>query len=217
MGRIRVLVADDHTVVRAGIRLLLESETDIEVVGEARDGQEAVQKAHQLVPDIVLMDLAMPGMGGLEATQRITQASPGVRVLVLTMHENDEYFFQALNAGASGYLLKETSPDELVAALRAVYQGGVFIYPSLAGRLLDDYLRRVRAGDEEKVLGQLTPREQEVLRLIAQGKTGRQIADILHLSPKTVDRHRANITEKLNLHSRAELIRYAIRQGLIEA
>jgi len=217
MGRIRVLVADDHTVVRAGIRLLLESETDIEVVGEAKDGQEAVQKAQQLAPDIVLMDLAMPGMGGLEAMQRITQASAGVRILVLTMHENDEYFFQALNAGASGYLLKETSPDELVAALRAVSQGGVFIYPSLAGRLLDDYLRRMRAGGEEKVLSQLTPREQEVLRLIAQGKTGRQIAEILHVSPKTVDRHRANITEKLNLHSRAELIRYAIRQGLIEA
>lgn len=217
MARIAVLIADDHTVVRAGIRLLLESETDIEVVGEAKDGQEAVDKVQQLVPDVVLMDLAMAGVSGLEATRRITHQWPDVRVLVLTMHDNDEYFFQALKAGASGYLLKESSPDELVAALRAVYEGGVFIYPSLASRLLDDYLRRVDAGEETKGLNQLTTREQEVLRLIAEGKTGREIAQALHVSPKTVDRHRANIMRKLDLHNRAELIRYAIRKGLIEA
>lgn len=217
MARIRVLVVDDHTVVRAGIRLLLESETDIKVVGEAKDGQEAVDKVQQLAPDVVLMDLAMAGMSGLEATRRMTRQWPDVRVLVLTMHDNDEYFFQALKAGASGYLLKESSPDELVAALRAVHEGGVFIYPSLASRLLDDYLRRVDAGEETKGLSELTTREQEILRLIAEGKTGREIARALHVSPKTVDRHRANMMRKLDLHNRAELIRYAIRKGLIEA
>jgi len=217
MARIRVLVVDDHTVVRAGIRLLLESETDIEVVGEAEDGQEAMNKAQHLAPDVVLMDLAMAGMSGLEATRRITRQWPDIRVLVLTMHDNDEYFFQALKAGASGYLLKESSPDELVAALRAVHKGGVFIYPSLASRLLDDYLQRVDAGEATKGLSELTTREQEILRLIAEGKTGREIAGALHISPKTVDRHRANMMRKLDLHNRAELIRYAIRKGLIEA
>ncbi len=215
MSKIRVLIADDHTVVRAGIRLLLEKQEDIEVVGEARDGYEAVAREQELAPDIVLMDLAMPGLSGLEATRRITKEGKGAKVVALTMHQDDEYFFQALNAGASGYVLKEISPGELVAALRAVHQGGVWFHPGLGRKLLDDYLHRVEMGEERESFGRLTEREREVLRLIAQGHTTREIAEMLCLSPRTVERHRANIMGKLDLHNRAELVRYAVRKGLI--
>lgn len=215
MEKIRVLIADDHAIVRAGVRLLLESQSDIEVVGEAVDGNAAVEMAQDLEPDLVLMDVAMPNMNGLEATQLIKERSPGVQVLALTMHEDERYFFRILQAGASGYVVKGASPADLLAAIRAVAQGQAYLYPSVAKQLLDDYLKRVEAGEERDSYDGLSEREREVLRLIAEGRTSRSMADQLVLSVNTVERHRSNIMGKLNLHSRAELIKYAIRKGLI--
>ncbi|MBI2939683.1 MAG: response regulator transcription factor [Chloroflexi bacterium] len=212
---IRVLIADDHTVLRAGIRLLLQSASGFEVAGEARDAAEAVARTIELKPDIVLLDITMPGVSGLEATAEIVRRCPGPRVVVLTMHEDEEYFFRALSAGASGYLLKDSSPEEMVAALRLVQQGGVYFHPSLGRKLLDDYLRRADSGEERERFGRLTDREREIVRLIAEGRTHREVADLLYLSPRTVERHCANIMEKLNLQNRAELIRYALRNGLV--
>lgn len=216
MSKIRVLVADDHAIVRAGIRLLLESEADMEVVGEAADGQEALTKARELRPDLVLMDIAMPGINGLEATRRIKEQCPATHVLALTMHEDERYFFQIIQAGAAGYVVKGASPADLLAALRAVSQGQAYLYPSVARRLLDDYLRRVEAGEETGGLENLSQREKEVLRLVAEGLTSREIAQRLCLSTNTVERHRANIMGKLNLHSRTDLIKYALRKRLIQ-
>lgn len=211
----RVLIADDHEIVRAGVRLLLESQADIQVVGEAVDGRQALDMVLKLQPDLVLMDVAMPVMNGLEATQRIKEAFPAVQVLVLTMHEDERYFFQILQAGASGYVVKGASPADLLAAVRAVAQGQAYLYPSVAKQLLDDYLKRVESGEEQRSYDGLSDREREVLRLIAEGKTSRVIAEELVLSVNTVERHRANIMGKLKLHSRADLIKYAIRKGLI--
>lgn len=216
MSKIRVLVADDHAIVRAGVRLLLESEADMEVVGEAVDGQEALEKAQRLQPDVVLMDIAMPGTSGLEATRRIKEHNPRIQVLALTMHEDERYFFQIIQAGAAGYVVKGASPADLLAAVRAVSQGQAYLYPSVARRLLDDYLRRVEAGEETGGIENLSAREKEVLKLIAEGLTSREIAQRLYLSANTVERHRANIMGKLNLHSRTELIKYALRKGLIQ-
>ncbi|MBI4321777.1 MAG: response regulator transcription factor [Chloroflexi bacterium] len=212
----RVLIADDHAIVRAGIRLLLESQPDMEVVGEAHDGEEAVRAAQELTPDVVLMDIAMPGVSGLEATKLIKEKNQGIQVLALTMLENERYFFEILHAGAAGYVVKGASPAELISAIRAVHQGQSYLYPSLAKRLLDDYLKRVEKGEEKDSYDGLTEREREVLKLIAEGRTGREIADALCLSINTVERHRANLMGKLNMHSRAELIKYAIRKRLID-
>jgi two-component system response regulator NreC len=215
MSKIRVLVTDDHAIVRAGVRLLLDSQPDIQVVGEAVDGQQALELVKELEPDLVLMDVAMPGMNGLEATKLIKESFPRVQVLALTMHEDERYFFQILQAGAMGYVVKGAAPSDLLAAVRAVAQGQAYLYPSLAKQLLDDYMKRVDAGEEQDSYDGLSEREREVLKLIAEGKTGRQIAEELTLSANTVERHRSNIMSKLNLHSRAELIKYAIRKGLI--
>ncbi len=216
--KIRVLIADDHAVVRAGIRLLLESQLDIEVIGEAHNGRDVLTKVQELQPDIVLMDLGMPDINGLEATRRIMSLSlpRPVKVVVLTMHEDEGYFFQAINAGASGYVLKEASPEELFSAVRVVAAGGVFLYPSVARLLLDDYIRRAQSGDEFDRLARLTEREREVLRLIAQGLTYREIGAKLNISPRTVEKYRNVLLEKLNLRDRAELIRYAVRKGLLD-
>ncbi len=214
MAKIHVLVADDHTIVREGVSLLLQSEPDIEVVGEARNGREAVDKALQLRPDVVLMDMAMPELNGLEATKQIKGARSEAHVLVLTVHESDEYFFQALQAGASGYVLKGATSAELVAAVRAVYSGGIYLHPAVAEKLVAEYLKRDSSQTNQH--DSLTPREKEVLILIAEGATNQKIASKLVLSASTVQTHRANIMEKLNLHNRAELIKYAIRQGLIQ-
>lgn len=213
---IRVLLADDHTLLRAGIRLLLESQPDLEIIGESEDGQDAVNKTLELKPDIVLMDIAMPGMNGLEATREIKRLRPETHVLTLTMHENEEYFFQVLNAGASGYVLKRAAPTELVAAIRSVSEGGAFLYPTVARKLVDDYLQRVQGGEEKASYDGLTDREREVLRLIADGLSNQEIAESLCLSTKTVERHRSNIMEKLDIHNRTGLIKYAIRKGLID-
>ena len=213
--QIRLLLADDHAVVRSGLRMLLEAQPDMTIVGEAETGQEAIRRVAELSPDVVLMDIEMPGMNGIEATRRIKANAPASAVLALTMYEDDQYFFEMLRAGASGYVPKRAAPDELVSAIRAVSRGEVFLYPSLAGRLVQDYLRRGPAGEGEPPGDELTPREQEVLTLIAQGFSNNEIADQLVISAKTVDRHRENIMRKLNLHNRVDLVKYALRKGLI--
>ncbi len=214
-AEINLLLADDHAVVRSGLRLLLESQPDMIIIGEAENGLEAISKTAELKPDVVLMDVEMPDVNGIEATRRIKGSHPQTAVLALTMYEDDQYFFEMLRAGASGYVPKRAAPDELVSAIRAVSRGEVFLYPSLAGRLVHDYLQRGGA-EEQTPVGQLTPREQQVLTLIAEGLSNGEIADRLVISAKTVDRHRENIMRKLNLHSRVDLVKYALRKGLID-
>lgn len=214
MSRIRLLLVDDHVIVRAGLRMLFQAENDIEIVGEVGSGEEAIDAVRQLQPDVVLMDVAMPGIGGIEATRRIKQARPEAAVLALTMHEDEQYFFEMLGAGASGYIPKRAAPDDLVSAIRVVSQGNVFLYPTVARMLVRDYLQRAATGPASSE-AQLTAREQEVLTYIAEGYTNREIAEALSISVKTVDRHRENIMQKINLHSRVELVKYAIEKGLI--
>jgi len=213
---IRLFLADDHAVVRSGLRMLLQAQPDMKIVGEAETGQEAIRRVVELRPDVVLMDIEMPGMNGIEATRRIKAEAPQAAVLALTMYEDDQYFFEMLRAGASGYVPKRAAPDELVSAIRAVSRGEVFLYPSLAGRLVQDYLLRGRTEEQEPAGDQLTAREQEVLTLIAEGLSNNEIADRLVISAKTVDRHRENIMRKLNLHNRVDLVKYALRKGLID-
>jgi two-component system response regulator NreC len=215
--KISVLLADDHRILREGIRSLLEKTPDIEVVGEALEGGDAVAKVQQLSPDVVLMDITMPGLNGLEATRQIKALRPLTKVLVLTMHENNQYISQFLRSGASGYVLKDTAASELVGAIRAVHQGDAYLYPSIARKLLEEYLLKVQTGEERDSYDGLTEREQEVLKLIAEGKTNKEIAETLSLSVRTVQAHRANLMGKLHMHDRTELVRYAIRKGLIPA
>ncbi len=212
--KVRVLIADDHTIVRSGVRLLLQAEADIEVVGEALNGDEAVALAESLRPDVVLMDIAMPGMDGLEATRQIKARFPEMHVLVLTMHRSDEYFFEMLKAGASGYVLKGAETNELIGAIRAVARGEVFLYPTMAKQLLQDYLNRLKEG-AGLPQSTLTPREREILRLLAEGYSNKEIAERLIVSPSTIHSHRTNLMRKLNLSSRHDLIRYARERGLI--
>jgi DNA-binding NarL/FixJ family response regulator len=212
VDRIKILVVDDHAVMRDGIRALLGLNDDIEVVGEASEGKEAVEKAEELMPDVVIMDIAMPGMDGLEATRRIRKKNSKIKVLVLTQHDNKEYILSVIKAGASGYVPKRALGSELVSAIRAVQQGHSFLYPSAAAALIEDYLQQ--AGEEDPY-DQLTAREREILKLIAEGHTSRKIADMLFLSQKTILGHRAKIMEKLNIHNRTELIKYAMRKGLV--
>jgi len=216
LSKIRLLMVDDHEIVRAGLRMLLQAQPDIEIVAEADNGRDAVAKVRELQPDIVLMDISLPDMDGFEATQQIKRARPKTAVLALTMHESDDYFFKMLQAGASGYVPKKAAPTDLVTAIRTVREGGVFLYPALAKSLVRDYMGRATEGSERAALDGLTEREQEVLKLIADGSTNQEIANQLTISVKTVERHRANIMGKLNLHSRTELVKYAIRKGLID-
>lgn len=215
MSKIRVLIVDDHGIVRAGIRSLLEDYADIEVVGEAGSGWKAIELAIRLQPDVVLMDIAMGDLSGLEATQEIRERAPDVNVLALTMHDREEYFFAMLRAGALGYVLKESEPGELLAAIRAVHRGEAFLSPVVTKALLKDYLTQ-RTDQVQSCYDSLTLREKQVLRLAAEGKTTQEMADMLHLSPKTVEKHRSSMMRKLELHSLSELIKYAIRKGLIE-
>jgi len=214
MAKIRVLVVDDHAMFREGIRALLEGYDDVEIVGEATEGREAIEKVCQLAPQVVLMDIAMPVMGGLEATRRIQKETPNARVLVLTQHEDSEYILSLLRAGAKGYISKTATASELVSAIRTVHKGESFLYPSAATTLIEEYLTRV--GGEKNEYERLTDREREILQLVAEGRTNREIADSLFISVKTVLRHRTNIMEKLGFHNRTELIKYAISKGLIE-
>ena len=211
MSKIRVLLVDDHAIMRDGISALLDLQDDIEIVGEASEGKEAVEKARELVPDVVVMDISMPEMDGLEATRRIKKKNPSVKVLVLTQHDNREYILSTIKSGSDGYLPKRALGSELVAAIRAIHQGHSFLYPTAAGILLEDYRRQV----EKEPYDRLTEREREVFRLIADGHTSREIADMLFISLKTIQNHRAKIMEKLNIHNRSELIKYAILKGLI--
>ncbi len=211
---IRVLIADDHTIVRSGVRLLIESEPDMVVVGEAVEGEEAYQKAKMLQPDVILMDIAMPGMDGIAATHRIKAEWPHIQILVLTMHRSNEYFFEVLRAGASGYILKGAETDQLIHALRTVVDDEVFLHPTVARQLVKDYL--IRSDPGRGAQDRLSPREQEVLQLLADGFTSREIAERLVVSQSTVYTHRNNLMRKLNLNSRHELIKYARRQGFIQ-
>ena len=211
MGKIKVLVVDDHAIMRDGIRALVGLHDDIEIVGEASEGKEAIGKTRELVPDVVVMDIAMPGMDGLEAARRIRKKNPTVKVLVLTQYDNREYILSAIKAGAAGYVPKRALGSELVSAIRAVHQGDSFLYPSAAAALIDDYRQQVGGEPYDR----LTGREREILKLIADGHTSREIAELLSISLKTVISHRTKIMEKLDLHNRTELIKYAMRKGLV--
>ncbi|MHB0866475.1 MAG: response regulator [Thermoleophilia bacterium] len=217
MSKIRLLLADDHAILRSGLVRLLGEQSDIEVVGEAENGREAVQKVQELHPDIVLMDIGMPVMNGMEATKQIKKRDQQVKVLVLTMHDNEEYLFQVLQAGASGYVLKKAADSDLVNAIHVVARGDCFLYPSAAKMVVEDYLEKMKSGSEPtSTFDTLTEREREILKLVAEGYTNREIAESLFISVKTVETHKANIMEKLNLHKRAELVRYAIRKGILQ-
>lgn len=213
MSNIRILIADDHAIMREGVRALLEIHEDMDVIGEAGDGREAVAQVSELTPDIILLDISMPFMDGLEATRRIRKANPNTSVLILTQHEDKEYVLSAVKAGAAGCISKKAVSSELVSAIRAIYRGGSFLYPPVAKLLIEDYLQRTDG--ETDPYERLTDREREVLQLVAEGRTNQEIADLLVLSMKTVLGHRAKIMEKLDIHSRTDLIKYAIRRGLI--
>jgi DNA-binding NarL/FixJ family response regulator len=209
----RVLVADDHTLVRRGLRLVLDAEPDLEVVAEAGDGAEAVERALRDDVDLAVLDVAMPRMTGIQATRELSKRKPGLRAVILSMHDNEQYFFEALKAGASGYVLKSSADRDLVEACRAALRGEPFLYPKAVTALIRDYLRRQDEGEEFEPL---TPRELEIVKLIAEAHSTKAIAALLVISPKTVERHRANILEKLGMRDRVELARYAIRRGLVE-
>jgi two-component system response regulator NreC len=212
----RLLLVDDHAVVRSGLRMLFENEQDIEIVGEADNASDALQEARRLKPDVILMDIGLPDMSGIDATREIKRHLPDAAIVALTIHEDEEYFFKMLEAGASGYVPKRAAPEELLTAIRAAANGQVYLYPSLAKLLVRDYISGGRPEDE-KTPSELTKRENEVLTHLAEGESNEAIAMALVISPKTVARHRENIMRKLNLHSRAELVRYAIRKGIIKA
>src|SRR3989337_847347 len=206
MPKIKILVVDDQAIVREGVRMIVAKESDLEVVGEAGDGQQALELTERVRPDVVIMDISMPGMGGIEATQTVRRRHPEVQVLALTMHEDESYVFQLLRAGAAGYVLKRAAAQDLVQAVRASAKGEAFLYPSVARKAAEDYLRRVESGEERQRYDGLTTREKEILTLIAQGLSNQQIAEKLFISIKTVQTHRAHILEKLGLHDRTELV-----------
>jgi DNA-binding NarL/FixJ family response regulator len=211
----RILVADDHAIVRQGLRLILDAEPDMEVVAEAGDGAEAVQLAQELDPHLTVLDVSMPRMTGIQAAHQLSRLAPDVRILMLSMHDNEQYFFEALRAGASGYVLKSAVDRDLLEGCRAAMRGEPFFYAGAVRALVRDHLERARQG--EKLTGDpLTERELEIVKLIAEGHTSRQIAELLFISERTVERHRENILEKLDMRDRVELTRYAIRRGLIE-
>ena len=213
MNPIRVLLADNHTLVRAGLRALLRSIAGIEVVAEADDGREALHLVGTQQPDVVLMDVAMPEMNGLEATARVSKEFPSVRVIILSMHANEEYVLQALRAGAAGYVLKDSGVSELELALKSVSRGETYLSPAVSKHVVADYVRRV--GGESNSLEQLTPRQREILQLLAEGRSMKEIAQLLFISIKTVETHRAQLMERLDIHDVPGLVRYAIRIGLV--
>ncbi len=216
VSSVKILIAEDHAIVREGVRMILEAEPDFDVVAEAKDGKQAVELARALAPDVVVMDISMPQMTGIEATQQIRRLCPNTHVLILTMHEEESYVFQLLRMGAAGYVLKRAAATDLVEAVRAAFRGEAFLYPSVARSVVADYLERVRTGEGRDRYDGLTDREREILVLLAEGLTNAQIGDRLFISVKTVQTHRAHIMEKLDLHDRSLLVRYAVRKGLIQ-
>ena len=215
MEPIRILIADDHTVLRSGLRLLLNAQPDFEVVGEASTGEETVERAIALRPDVLLLDIAMPDLNGLEAARRIRQQAPELRIIVLTMYDDEAYLRQFLEMGAAGYVLKKAADTELADAIRAVHRGESFVYPSLMRQLIDSYLKQPPSPATREGSDGLSPREVEVLRLVALGFTNQQIADELCIGVSTVETHRTHIMEKLGLRGRAQLVRYALAKGLL--
>lgn len=213
--KIRILLADDHNVMRKGLRLLLESQPGFSVVGEASDGHQAVEQAEATKPDVVVLDIGMPRLSGTEAAQRIGELLPGTSVIILSMHSDEGYVMRALKAGAKGYLLKDAAEGDLVEAIQAVGNGKTFFSSEISKMLVEDYVREIRTRGVEDSYELLTSREREILHLLAEGKSNKDIASALNLSPYTVETHRRNLQEKLNLHSFAELILYAVRKGLI--
>ncbi len=214
MTKIKVVVVDDHSVVREGVKMVLETDPELNVIGEAASGEEAIEKVRELQPDVVVMDIAMPGLSGFEATQRIRQSNPEVKVLALTVHDSEAYVFQMLRAGAVGYVLKRSPSADVINAVKTAYKGEAVLHPSVTKLLIHDYLSRAERG-EEASYELLSDREREILKLITEGRTNKEIADMLFLSVKTVQAHRANLMRKLGLHDRVELVKYAIRKGII--
>ena len=212
---IRILLADDHTIVRKGLRLLLESQPDFEVIADAADGREAVALAEAHLPDVVVMDIAMPTLNGIEAARQIAAKVPKAAIVFLSMHVDEGYVLKALKAGARAYLLKDSAEHDLIAAVKAVNAGKAFFSPSVSKLMVEDYLRQMEDRHVEDSYELLTGREREILQLLAEGQTSKDVASLLGLSPHTVETHRGNILQKLNLHSTAELILYAVRKGVI--
>lgn len=215
MKAIRILLADDHTVMRKGLRMLLDSQPEFSVVAEASDGRQAVEQAEATGPDVAVVDIAMPNLSGIEAAQRIHAALPQVAIVILSMHSDEGYVLRALKAGAKGYLLKDSAEGDLIQAIKAVHQGKTFFSPEISQMLVEDYIREIRARGAEDSYDLLTPREREILQLLAERKSNKEIAQTLNLSTYTVETHRRNLQEKLNLHSLGELILYAVRKGMI--
>ena len=215
MKKIRVLIAEDHTIVRQGLCALLRSEPDVEVAGEASDGLEAVEMAAKLNPDVILMDIGMRNLNGLDATRKIKKVLPRMKVLVLTMYDNEEYIFQILKAGATGYLIKDSAMTDLISAIRAIHRGDSYLSPSISRKVIDDYIRRAEGGEKRSPDDDLiSSREREILQLIAEGHSIPEVASLLCISKKTVEAHKNHIMEKLNIHDKVGLIKYAIRTGL---
>lgn len=212
MSKIKILIVDDHAMLRDGIRALLSLHDDFEIVGEAREGKESIEKARECSPDVILMDLAMPGMDGLEATRHIRKENPATRVLALTQHEDREYILSAISAGVTGYIPKRALSSELMTAIRAVHRGETFLSSSAAGALVESYLQR----NERDPYDRLTPRERQILKLVTAGHTSRMVGDKLHISFRTVQAHRVKIAKKLGLHDLTRLTKYALRKGLLE-
>jgi two-component system response regulator NreC len=215
MKPIRILLADDHTLMRRGLRLLLESQPEFTVVAEAADGRQAVEQAEATQPDVAVVDIAMPNLGGIEAAQRMSAALPNLAILILSMHSDEGYVLRALKAGAKGYLLKDSAEGDLIEAIRVVHQGRTFFSPEITKMLVADYVQEIRSRGAEDSYDLLTSREREILQLLAERKSNKEIAGALNLSPYTIETHRRNLQEKLNLHSFAELILYAVRKGII--
>jgi DNA-binding NarL/FixJ family response regulator len=215
MGKIKVLLAEDHTIVRQGLRSLLEQSDDIKVVAEAEDGREAVKKTELANPDVVLMDVSMPLLNGIEATRQIKKQCPDVKVLILTMHTTEEYILQILHAGASGYLVKKSAHQELLSAVRAVHKGHSYLSPSVSKKVVNDYIEKTKKAAKTSRYEKLTGREREVLQLIAEGKSNKEISELLYLSVKTVETHKAHLMAKLDIHTTAGLVKYAIQKRII--